>query len=79
MDPPSPNYDRLIAAYIACSQGIDLIVGRGANRRIRKTGHSVVHTWRGHSNTPHRKRQTSPPSHFLNNARDELMEGGLID
>ena len=80
MDPPSPEYARLLAAYHAhaTSQGIDLFIGRRTHRLFREAGltdiivDAIVHLHPvGHSRRPILR-------DFINNVRDKLIAGGFI-
>ena len=80
LDPPSPEWDRLFAAYraLAESQSIDLFVGRRTHRMFREAGLTDidvevsvrVHPL-GHSRRPIYR-------DFINNVRDKLIDGGFI-
>ncbi len=80
VDPPSPEYSRLLAAFQAHAQaqGIDVHVGRRTHRLFREAGltdinvDAVVHVYPfGHSRRPIFR-------DFINNVRDKLIEGGFI-
>jgi hypothetical protein len=80
VDPPSPERDRLFAAYRANaeSQSIDLYVGRRTHRMFREAGLTdisvdvSVHVHPlGHSRRPIFR-------DFVNNVRDKLIDGGFI-
>jgi ubiquinone/menaquinone biosynthesis C-methylase UbiE len=80
LDPPSPEWDRLFAAYRALAelQSIDLFVGRRTHRMFREAGLTDidvevsvrVHPL-GHSRRPIYR-------DFINNVRDKLIDGGFI-
>jgi SAM-dependent methyltransferase len=80
LDPPSPAFDRLFAAYLgnARSQGIDLFIGRHTHRLFREAGiidisvDAVVQTHPvGHSRRPIFR-------DFLLNVRESLIDGRFI-
>ena len=80
LDPPLPEYSRLLDAYkaYAAAQGIDLFVGRRTHRLFREAGLSdihvdaVVHVYPvGHSRRPIFR-------DFINNVREKLIEGGYM-
>jgi SAM-dependent methyltransferase len=80
MNPPSPEYSRLLAAYQAHAafQGIDLFIGRRTHSLFREAGltdihvDAVVHVHPvGHSRRPILR-------DFINNVRDKLIDGGFI-
>ena len=80
MDPPTPEYARLRAAYDAHarSQGIDLHIGRRTHRLFREAGLTDMHVDVavhvhpvGHSRRPIFR-------DFVNNVRDKLIAGGFI-
>jgi hypothetical protein len=80
VDPPSPEYSRLLAAFQAHAQaqGIDVHLGRRTHRLFREAGltninvDAVVHVYPvGHSRRPIFR-------DFINNVRDNLIEGGFM-
>jgi SAM-dependent methyltransferase len=81
VDPPSPEYSRLLAAFQAHAQaqGIDVHIGRRTHRLFREEAgltdinvDAVVHVYPfGHSRRPIFR-------DFINNVRDKLIEGGFI-
>lgn len=80
VDPPSPEYSRLLAAFQAHAhaQGIDVHIGRRTHRLFREAGltdinvDAVVHVYPvGHSRRPIFR-------DFIDNVRDQLIDGGFI-
>ncbi len=80
VDPPSPEYSRLLAAFQAHAQaqGIDLYLGRRTHRLFREAGltdinvDAVVHVYPvGHS-------RRLIFRDFVNNVREKLIDGGFI-
>ena len=80
LDPPLPEYSRLLEAYrsYAADHGIDLFVGRRLHRLFREAGvtdihvDAVVHVYPvGHSRRPIFR-------DFINNVREKLVAGGYM-
>ena len=77
MDPPSPEYDRLLATYVAYARsiGVDLSVGRRLHRLFREAGLADIHvdvTVEAHP-VGHSRRLIL--CDFSNNVRAQLIEG----
>ena len=80
IDPPSPESERLRAAYsaYAASEGIDLAIGRRTHRLFREAGLvdiDVDPTVRAHP-VGHSRRPIFRD--FIVNVRERLIEGGFI-
>jgi SAM-dependent methyltransferase len=80
LDPPAPEFSRLLSAFqaYAASQGIDVFIGRRTHRLFREAGlrdinvDAVVHVYPvGHSRRPIFR-------DFIDNVRSQLIDGGFI-
>src|SRR5208337_3583706 len=81
IDPPSPEYDRLLAAYVAYARslGVDLSVGRRLHRLFREAGLADIHvdaTIEAHP-VGHSRRLIFCDS--INNVRAQLIEGEFMN
>jgi hypothetical protein len=80
MDPPSPEFKRLRAAYDAHarSQGIDLHIGRRTHRLFREAGLTDIHVDAAVHVHPVGHSRRAILRDFVNNVRDGLIDGGFI-